>query len=643
MNESSTSVPDSRVAASIVPSVTNTHQVRTNKRIACCPVVLAWLAALVISAPATATIYSVGSGADCTHTTFSTALAAAVADASPGEHTVRIARSDILLADVDYSIINPAQNIRIIGGVPNCSTSVPAAGARTVLRRAPGTTRRVLEVSNSSANPRRTITLDRLTLQDGNLTSGFGGGLAVIGRVNVDLFGDTRIQDNRAPNGGGVGLAVLSLDPDVAPRLLVTSGSRICNNTADGAGSNGLGGGVWMLGASDLQLWNGRICDNEARRDGGGVYMTGAGNRIRLDPWLEEVVEISGNRAGMSEAFATDRGFGGGIYAGPHSSISYASNLTSPTRFSLVINANEANFGGALFAQGDTDPAQPFTLHDLRNVALIGNDARGSGGAVELRNAVDLMVAKHGAGQCQFFGPTPCVWAVSNRALNTGESTVWGAGGFARLSHEPGAPRPALRVAGALFLGNEDVNGTAAVIDARGNSAVRILRSVFSDNSAGGSETFRALIEANTEYLFAYNTVLDNSVTRLLWAANGEVNATGSILYAPGITPFVNGGGASLVHNGCLLSHTSTGLPAGVTVAAPALGSGYMPTISSPAIDRCGTGVADNFWPAGLDAYGLPAPVDIPSVPNTGGAWDLGAVEHRPDVIFSDGFEGPPI
>lgn len=598
---------------------------------------LVLVAALLVSGPIRATTYSVGSSASCTHSGLISALAAAVADASPGPHEIKIAYPAIGLADTDYTIADPQQDIAIRGGYANCADAAPAAGARTVLTNS-FAGRRVLAVSNALANPRRFVYLSALTLRGGqNPSSLYGGGLLVSGRATVQLLDQTYIQENEAGNGGGVGLLNLSVDPDHAATLLVYGGSRICDNRAGGPGVNGNGGGVHMLGSSVLRLWDGQICGNEARRHGGGVYMNGDANSIRLDPLPGEIVEISSNVAGDG-VFSATTGFGGGIYAGPNSAIQYETGGTPPAEISLILASNEANFGGALFAQGGAEADSPFTALVMRNAALIGNLALGRGGAVMLRNAVDLRLVKFGAGICQFFGPTPCVWGISNTAENNSFSTSLGGGGFAFLEHDTGAPRPALRVAGALLSSNTDPNGTAAVVDARDNSSVRILRSVFSGNSAGGSVTFRALIESRANSLFAYNTVLSNSVTRLLWqGAGSQVDATGSILYAPSVTPFVGDGGSTLVHNNCLISHTSVGLPPGVTVMPPQLGVDYAPKGGSPAIDACSNGVGDIHWPSGLDAYGASAPVNVPSIPNIGGIWDLGAVEQR-DIVFYGGF-----
>lgn len=600
------------------------------------------LAALAVAGPAKATIYTVGTGGDCTHGSFTSALNAAVADVSPGPHQIRIASSSIHLANQDYQIIDPPQDITITGGFASCADSVPASGGRTELHM-PHAGRRVLRVSNNNANPRRIIRLQRLTLSGGqNPTAGFsgGGGILVTGRASVRLLDATYVQDNEAGNGGGIVLFNLTTNPDQFTDLLIAGNSRVCGNEASGPGSAGNGGGVYALGGTVVRMWSGRICDNVARRHGGGLFLLGGSDTLELDPWEGDLVEFTGNQAGGATYSAT-LGQGGAIHAGAGATIRYETGNTPATEYSLLFSGNIANSGGAIHVEGGSAPDASFASIELRNAALLSNESRGRGGALVLRNAVDLRLVKFGPGRCQFFGPQPCVLAAGNSAANTSFSPSLGGGGFAFLEHDAGAQRPALRVAGALFANNVDEAGTAAVIDARGNSSVRLLRNVFIGNEALGTESLRALVESRADVLFGYNTVLNNAVSRMLWLSSGnEVNATGSILYAPGVN--LLGGAGTLVHNGCLNAHTTSGIPAaGVVTVPPRLGAGHAPRGGSPAIDACATGLGDNFWPSAWDGYGEPTPVDVASVPNIGGAWDLGAIEQR-DIIMYGGFGQRP-
>lgn len=606
--------------------------------------VAAALSALLLPAlPALATTYAVGSGAGCTHSSLLAAINAAVADASPGPHLIKVDTGTRFISN--YEIVNPAQDITLEGGYAACSDPAPAVGQRSTLDAGGMSGRRVFRIANDNGNPRRTLRLRNLTITGGLNPStllGWGGGIHAQGRLNLFLEADTRVDGNNAVNGGGIALFNLTATPDQFTRLRLSGGSRVCENTATGPGSNGNGGGIHAIGGTEVTMWFGQVCGNQARRHGGGLFMGSQNDRLVLDPINTEVIDFSGNSAGTA-GFSATEGFGGAIY-GFRADIGYASAATNATLRSVQMLGNSANFGGALYLEGSASAADPFTAVELRNAAISANQARARGGAVYLRNAVDLRLVKFGAGSCTLFGqPWPCVDLFNNGADNQSFSDTFGAGGFAFLEQAAGAPRPALRVAGAMFDNNADPNGTAAVVDARGQSSVRILRSVFRGNTAGGSTSFRTLVETRSDMLFAYNTVLDNAVTRLLIVngADNSVRATGSILHSPG--SLLLSGGGSMVHDECLLAHTDVGVPPGVkVVASPRLGPGFAPTPQSGAIDTCDFGIADNFWPADLDGYGQPAPVDVASIANQPwGPWDLGAIEQR-DVLFYGGFGTRP-
>lgn len=597
------------------------------------------LSALLLPAlPALATTYSVGSGAGCSHATLLAALDAAASDASPGPHRIKVDAGTRFVNN--YEIIDPAQDLIIEGGFTACTDAAPAAGQRSTLDAGDVAGSRVLRIANATGNPRRSVRLRRLTLTGGLNPSGqlgWGGALHAQGRLTL-ILEDTHVDANTAVNGGGIAVFNLTTNPDLYTRLLVTEGSRVCQNAATGPGSNGNGGGIHALGGTEIRFWDGSVCTNQARRHGGGLFMGSSNDGLVLDPVGQEVVDFTGNSAGGA-GFSDSLGFGGAIYA-LRAGVSYGTSTTPPTLRSARFAGNRANFGGALYLEGSASSADPFTTAELRNVTMSDNQALGRGGAVFLRNAVDLRLVKAGAGACTLFGqPWPCVDLFDNVAGNQTFSSAFGGGGFAFLEQGTGAPRPALRVAGAMFDNNADPNGTTAVVDARGESSVRIVRSVFRGNSAGGSASFRTLVEARTSFLFAYNTVLDNPVAQLLIVngAGNTVTATGSILHSPG-AGLVSGGGA-MVHDQCLVAHTDAGVPPGVkVVASPRLGAGFVPRPQSAAIDTCDFGLGDSFWPTGLDGYGQPAPVDVASIPDQPwGPWDLGAIEQR-DVMFYGGF-----
>ncbi len=595
---------------------------------------------LALPSSALATIYRVGFGDACTHPTLASAVAAAVADGSFGSHTIRVRSGDRNINNLN--IDNPLRDITIHGGFAECEDDTPTPGNRTGLN-ATTAGSRVLRINNNNGNGRRFITLRNISITNGSNPTGtpaWGGGVLVQGQATLILEDQTRIEGNSASNGGGVALFNITTNPDNFTKLLARGSTRICDNAATGTtSSNGLGGGIFGGGGTEITLEDAEICENEARLGGGGVALLGTNDTLALGPTGPvRRVRIAGNTAGRTP-FAANEGFGGGIYS-KFGDITYSNNFTSATRRgSVEFNGNLANFGGGLYVEGPAD-ASGFTIVELRNVLFANNRAEATGGGLQMRNAVDARLIKWGNGACSpdfSDSPFPCVDLFSNRAFNQGGSASFGAGGFAHLSHEDDAPRPALRIAGAMFESNNDVNGTAAVIEAQGNSSVRILRSVFVNNSAGGEAAFRALIESRSDTLFGFNTVLANNVTRMFFqgGAATEIDATGSILHSPGATVIFPSG--SLVHNNCLLSHTTATMPPGVLVAEPNLGPGFVPRPRSAAVDYCANGVGDNFWDANRDAYRTVAPINVPGVVNLNGAFDLGAVEQA-DVVFYGGF-----
>ncbi|MDZ3824235.1 MAG: hypothetical protein U0S76_11570, partial [Pseudoxanthomonas sp.] len=225
------------------------------------------LSALLPALPALATTYSVGSGPACTHLTLLSAINAAVADASPGPHLIKIDTGNRLISN--YEIVNPAQDIILEGGYASCTDPAPAVGQRSTLDSGGVSGARVFRIANDNSNARRTIRLRNLTLTGGLNPStqlGWGGGIHAQGRLNLYLESETYIDGNSASNGGGIALFNLTANPDQFTRLRLASGSRVCLNAATGPGSNGNGGGIHAIGGTEVTIWRGSVCNNEARR-----------------------------------------------------------------------------------------------------------------------------------------------------------------------------------------------------------------------------------------------------------------------------------------------------------------------------------------------------------------------------------------
>ncbi|MBE6251300.1 MAG: hypothetical protein E7111_06540 [Bacteroidales bacterium] len=165
-----------------------------------------------------------------------------------------------------------------------------------------------------------------------------GGGLAADAGV-VTLNGGV-ISDNTSNHqGGGIYLCQDS-------RCNFSNGSIIRNKCTD---TNAFGGGVYMNNTAYLEFTNGAISGNEARYDGGGIYM--CNGTLSITGGV-----ISGNKAGVC---------GGGIVAENGNSISV-------TISNGVIEENSSLMGGGIYmAAGEMD---------ITGGKIISNTSRDGGG-----------------------------------------------------------------------------------------------------------------------------------------------------------------------------------------------------------------------------------------------------------------------
>ncbi len=591
------------------------------------------LALLIFASSVQATIYTVGAGADCTHSSLQAAVAAAVADTSPGWHEIRLPTGVIVAHDIE--IINPAENIRIIGGFSNCSQSQPTPGQSTTVDAGGIIGRPIFRISQSG--DQTFVALVRLSLIGGRDPAVINAGGAVWADGAIVLFlADSQLVGNEAQTGGAVAIG----NPLLTTRetQLAALRTEFLSNPATGGGFPGSGGAILAWGRSRAEIqWDVRFEGNTARNRGGAIALEGELTHLWLRHSEDDVVRFWANSAGNGSSFESGTGFGGAIYSrrGRIETSGFEARYRG-TDFRF----NSANFGGAVYVEGADAVGSPFTLVNFNNPSFVSNSARGQGGAVFLRNAVDLIARKDGPGTCAYNPGGLCVIFQDNESQNIGGDATFGSGGVAFLSHAVGAPRPAIRIAGALFQANRDPNGTAAVIDARGNSAIRLLRNVFINNASGtvSGTPFRSLVEAQGDTLFGYNTVLANDVARVFYQSAGtSIDLHGSIVHVPG-TQILWGGGTASTGNGCVISHHGSGLGDGASVADPMIDAAFRPMPSSLAVDFCDFGVGDLFWPADRDALRLPVPMAIR--PPLWGPFDLGAIELR-DEVFQDRFQAP--
>jgi hypothetical protein len=579
--------------------------------------------------------WTVGGDSACTHPDMQSAIDTAVA-APDGPHRLHLVEGTILLPGM-LEIIAPAGDLVIEGGYANCSAEEPGEGSDTVLNQnVPGN--RVLYLSNPAANPRRTVTLQNILLLGGDpdLADTLGGGGAlVIAHATLALERGARVIGNAAANGGGVSL--YSSSGAAAAELILRDDAKLTSNEAIGTGSAGNGGAIYATGTSTVQIVNGTINSNFARRAGGGVALDGTGAALLVrpppEPDVDAPIQFLGNIAGEAP-LVFGEGLGGAIYS--HSG---RVDISAPDVEQLTtwLVSNEAGYGGAMHVENSADPGAPATYVDLRNTYVGANIAHGKGGAFFSRNRVEWRISHstHGKSCVRFGARVPCSIVAGNRADNDNEPGTPG-GGVVYALNDPGALGSWFLFDRTQFRANSDPNGQVAVAVALNQGVLSFRRSVFVDNQAGSGSAFGVLLAnaANVDTNFAYNTVLANDVDTLFFINGGEFLTQGSIFWAPG-TPIWNPiAGATMLHRACLIAHSADDLPGGVTVVDPDLDARYAPRGGSPAIDHCDEkgGVAP-----GIDLYGDDPGYDVAGVAEIFDTHDLGAVENR-DILFFGGF-----
>ncbi|MCK9488874.1 MAG: hypothetical protein M0Q42_05665 [Xanthomonadales bacterium] len=592
------------------------------------------LLALLTAAPAIhAATYAVGVGNGCTHSTLQAALNTAAATAG-GQHTIKLAVSEMLVANVTVS--NPAADLIIEGGYSACNAAT-ATGTTTLRKISTVPLARIFEFSNtaSSATPRRHIRLRRLTITGGR-SNQWGGGIYAIGKISLHVQNRVRLIDNHASSGGAIALlsglgennTILTLnggDTNVERPLLE-------NNRATGPGANGNGGAIHAAGGARVGILNGRIINNQARGNGGGISMATSNASLIFNNYTALPVEITGNVAG-TDGFSVTKGFGGGIYVDMGTVLQLEEELPIPQ---LLISQNEANVGGGVYIRGLPEGR---TSASFLSTHITSNTAHSRGGGIYTINGADLNLShRQAGGWClAVILPVRCSRIAGNRVSTQGvANTPRGAALY--MESEGGLPSSATgtaRIERTVIETNNDQGGSA-LIYVGSRERLTIEASVLRNNTASGSNS--VLVHGagpNHALQVHYSTVLANTVSRLFHASAQQIDVQGSILWAPGKTLAYLNAGATFNHNGCLLSHTlsQVGDTAHVQTSDPLLDSQFRSRGRSPGIDVC-----DNFsFEPIADINMNPRGYRVNGITEIWGLHDLGAFEQR-DILFYGGF-----
>ena len=228
----------------------------------CAFALLGWL--LLAPAPvAAASTYYVGSTGDSTTTTNCTiaanttctlrgAISVATSGSdtilfnSSGSGTIRLTSGTLTLTH-SVTIDGTGHSVIVDGGcTANCGTA-SAMGGVTVF----------------TVNSGVTATLNNLTIQHGNTTSGSGGGIYNNGGT-VALTNST-LSGNSATNGSGGGICNNSYSNNSG---LVT----LTNSTLAGNFAKYGGGGIYNPSGSTVTLTNSTLSGNSTPANGGGIY-----------------------------------------------------------------------------------------------------------------------------------------------------------------------------------------------------------------------------------------------------------------------------------------------------------------------------------------------------------------------------------
>lgn len=585
----------------------------------------ALLISLIVATPAWASIFKVGTGAGCTHSTIQAAVNAA--NANPGVDHILISRSQAYTAQAIS--MTAAQPLTISGGYATCASPTPS-GVRTVISGAGGAADSVFSVLTGNAD----ILFENVQISDGDEGELYhGGGINYSGSGSLTLQ-NMIINNNSAGYGGGL--------------------------SADGGS-----------GAADvLIMGNVSIANNTALRNGGGVYLAG-GVTLYM---LENSSAIFSN---SSSGAAVDYGYGGGLCV-----VAPAQALISEGGFGAglgVISFNQARRGGgiAALAEDDVDGYAVVTLYsdDPANPLLLNdNSATMAGGAIYTNaNRSITIFGSNGTGAVYLrstnvianWAPIGAVaYLSSDSSLNQVRSGGFGFTGNApacaagvtcnRIADNIARNEAGQATNGALIYGTDEANFSIHRAHVTGNVA----RSFLDLTSALNIKVANTLIEGNTfsaavfqfpedepEIDLNHLTITGNSIGGPgVIAHRGNLRLNRSIVWQPGKTVRDTAASSGTFTGAYLLANETTTTSTIVNVFYP-----YDPAFMNPTHAdyrlRAGSHGLDAAPPnadldGSIDLDGLDRVRDLPLV-LPGGTVDLGAYERQSigNIMVNDLFD----
>ncbi len=592
------------------------------------------LMSLAVATPAWASVFKVGTGTGCTHSTIQAAVNAA--NANPGRDSIIITRS--LSYTAQAVKIQQAQSLTLAGGYATCADSAPS-GERTIVSGNGGSADSVFTVEPGNAEE---VLFKNLLIRDGDDSSiHYGGGIDFTGSGGLTLNNVTLTQ-NTAGYGGG--LSARGTGPDANVLLM---DDTIINN-------------------------------NLATQDGGGVHLRGTVTLNALDPntaiWLNRATGLANVPIG------TYHGYGGGMAV-----VAPAKAYIGSSGYSFgAIYGNTARAGGGIAALGNDGSNSNafvllFTTDPTKPQKVVGNRATDAGGAFY----VDAYFTNGGISPGYIW-----LWdtTIENNSAPIGSiaylasgSTALGVTFSGSINLNPPTGRPGISVAcnpglacsvaknnrsedaagnpsnGALIHGTEDARPIIENYRFTGNSA----RSLLDLTSAGDVKVANTLIDNNTftaavlqfpeddpEVVLNHVTITDNTIGGPgVIAHRGHVTLNRSIIWQPGKTVRDTVASSGTFDGNYVLANESASIP-GVANPFYPFNPGFInPTLKdyrlragSSAVDK----VAYNAALDGtLDVDGLPRSINLPLVPgDSSSVVDLGAYERQSisNIMVNDSF-----
>ena len=531
------------------------------------------------NAQAHADIITVGSDVTCARPTIQSAIDRA--KALGGQHRIQVSGNGDANLVRRENLIMTDMSVEIVGGYATCSSNTPS-GRTTV---------------SGSLSPLPTMRI-------------FGGGAITLRNLNIR----DGTRDPLTITSAGIVYA--------GQGTLALANTTVAHNHGSGIDINGAGG-VALL---DL-LGGVAVSDNEAL----GIMAQGQ-VRVRAHSANNEISGNNGNGIVLSGASVIDFRSSGTVIQGNHGfGIHIQGSGFDPGRVSYIDSVDPANpvvladnrYGAIYFVSDDTP-----TWMCTRNLRIDGNGAVG-------REAATVTVR----GNARLEMNVPCGWAtpmpvcaagpercnsVTGNFAGTGYSLFSALEGGAIVADRLWIEANAVESIFATNAGSDESNASivvtnvaavnnplrGVVAESRAGAHLQIRASTFVGESGGTS--FRGAVPGA---LIVRDTIVARSAPLL------QTDTPSRTVLTNVLSPHRQGARP----NDHIIVGNVRFRPGSICLQSNALG-----------IDHAGIEIAT------LDIFGSPREIDNPSMPNIGGARDIGACEDDPigiDQIFSSGFD----